>query len=49
MNVPLEVDSRDHDFHVNEFLRSSPNPVVALVIGDSEKIEEEQHAVDTLS
>ena len=49
MNVPLEVEPRDHDFNVNEFLRSSPNPVVALVFGESEIIEEEQHAMDTLS
>ena len=46
---PAWVEPRDHDFNVNEFLRSSPNPVVALVFGDSEIIEEQQHAVDILS
>ena len=37
MHVPPEVEPRDHDFNVSEFLRSSPNPVVALGFGDSEK------------
>ena len=29
--VPPEVEPENHDFDVNEFLRSSPNPVVASV------------------
>ena len=28
-HVPPEVEPENHDFDVNEFLRSSPNPVVA--------------------
>ena len=38
IHVPPEVEPRDHDFNVNEFLRSSPNLVVASVLGDSEII-----------
>ena len=37
-HVQPEVEPRDHDFNVNEFLLSSPNPVVVLVFGESEKI-----------
>ena len=36
IRVPPEVEPENHDFDVNEFLRSSPNPVVASVLGDSE-------------
>ena len=33
-HVPPEVDPQTLDFDVNEFLRSSPDPVVASVFGD---------------
>ena len=36
-HVPPEFEPRDNDFNVNEFLRSSPNPVVALIFGDNPK------------
>ena len=35
-HVPSEVEPENHDFDVNECLRSSPNPVVASVFGESE-------------
>ena len=34
--LPPEVEPGNHDFDVNEFLRSNPNFVVASVFGDSE-------------
>ena len=37
-HVPPDVESLNRDFDVNDFLRSSPNPVVASVFGDSEKL-----------
>ena len=36
IHVPPDVEPENHDFDVNEFLRSSPNPVVASVFGDSQ-------------
>ena len=36
IHVPPEVEPESHDFDVNEFLRSSPNPVLASVFGYSE-------------
>ena len=36
--VPHEVEAQNSDFDVIEFLRSSPNPVVASVFGDCEVI-----------
>ena len=36
IHVSPEVEPESHDFDVNEFLRSSTNPVVASVLGDSE-------------
>ena len=39
IHVPPEVEPQNLDFDVNEFLRSSPNPVVASVFGDSEIIQ----------
>ena len=38
-HVPPEVEPQNLDFDVNEFLRSSPNLVVAAVFGDSEIIQ----------
>ena len=38
LHVPSEVEPQRRDFNVNEFLRSSPNPVVASVFGDYEII-----------
>ena len=35
IHVPPEVELQNLDFDVNEFVRSSPNPVVASVFGDS--------------
>ena len=37
-HVPPKVEPQNLDFDVNEFLRSSPNPVVASVFGDCEII-----------
>ena len=37
-HVPPEIEPKNRDFDMNEFLRSSPNPVVASVLGDSEII-----------
>ena len=37
-HVPLEVEPGNCDFDVNDVLRSSPNPDVASVFGDSETI-----------
>ena len=34
IHVPPGVEAQNLDFDVNEFLRSSPNPVVASVFGD---------------
>ena len=36
IHVPPVVEPQNLDFDVNEFRRSSPNPVVASVFGDSE-------------
>ena len=36
IHAPPEVEPENHGFDVNEFLLSSPNPVVASVFGDSE-------------
>ena len=38
-HVPPESEPENHDFDVNEFLQSSPNPVVASVFGDSEILQ----------
>ena len=38
IHVPPEVEPQNLDFDVNEFLRSSPSPVVASVFGDCEII-----------
>ena len=38
-HVPPEVEPQNLDFDVNEFLRPSPNLVVASVFGDSEIIQ----------
>ena len=38
-HVPPEVEPQNLDFDVNEFLRSSPNLVVASVFGDCEIIQ----------
>ena len=38
-HVPSEAEPENHDFDVNEFLRSGRNPVVASILGDSEKIQ----------
>ena len=35
---PSEVEPENRDFNVTDFLRSSPNPVVASVFGDAEMI-----------
>ena len=37
-HVPPEFEPENHDFDVNEFLRSNPNPVVASVFADSEML-----------
>ena len=39
VHVPPEVEPQNLDFDVNEFLRSSPNPVVASVFVDREIIQ----------
>ena len=49
-HVPPEVEPENHDFDVNEFLRTSPNPVVASVFGKTPRhSEQQQYAVDILS
>ena len=35
IHVPPEVEPENNNFDVNEFLRSSSNPIVASVFGDS--------------
>ena len=35
VHVPPEVEPQNRDSDANEFLRSSPNPVVASILGDS--------------
>ena len=35
IHVRPEVEPKSRDFHMNEFLRSSPNPIVASVFGNS--------------
>ena len=51
IHVPLVVEPENHDFDVNEFLRSSPNPVVAsfFFFEIPRSSEERQYAVDILS
>ena len=39
IHVPSKVEPQNRDFNVNEFLLSSPNPVVASVFWDSEIIQ----------
>ena len=39
VHVPSNVEPQNRDFNVNEFLRSSPNPFVGSVFGDSEIIQ----------
>ena len=46
IHVPPEVEPQNRDFKVNEFLRSTPNPVVASVFGDSEILQGQQYAED---
>ena len=38
IHVPPQVEPKNRDFDMNEFLRSCPNPVVSSVLGDSEII-----------
>ena len=38
-HVPPEVEPQKRDFDVNEFFRSSPNPVVATILGGSEEVQ----------
>ena len=39
IHVPSKVEPQNRDFNLNEFLRPSPNPVVASVFGDSQIIQ----------
>ena len=39
IHVSLEAEPQNRDFDVNEFLRSSPNPIVALIFGNSEEVQ----------